>query len=76
VPPGDVGMSQVRRSDPARTEFKKTLAFPPVDMFEYVAYSFQESSKKKLQIHDVGSNVIIEHFRFMLINFTEEAAHA
>jgi len=45
-------------------------------MFDSVAYSSRCHTKKKLQIHDVGSNFIIGHFRFMLINLTEEAAHA
>jgi hypothetical protein len=59
-----------------REQIQKTLAFSPVDMFESVAYSFRCYTKKKRRIHDVGSNFIVGHFRFMLINLTEEAAHA
>jgi len=31
---------------------------------------------KQLEIHDVGSNIIIGHFWLILLNLTEEAAHA
>ena len=65
------------RSDLAQTEVEKALAFSPVDMFESVAYSPRCCMTKKLQTHDVSSNIIlVGYFGLILLNLTEEAAHA
>jgi hypothetical protein len=64
-------------SDLAQTEVEKALAFSPVDMFESVAYSPTCCMMKKLQTHDVSSNIIlVGYFGLILLNLTEEAAHA